>query len=105
MPANATRPTSTALAIARRRKYSAMSGRWSRLASNARYTAARYAQTPTAGIPPMMDVGLIQLDQGSPALPPDGTRPDAMAPATAPMQNGTSTDDEANAAPKFRCDE
>ena len=26
----------------------------------------------------------------------------AMAPATAPMQNGTSTDETANAAPKLR---
>ena len=50
----------------------------------------------------MIEVGLIQLDHGSPALPPDGTRPEAMAPAIAPMQNGTSTDDDANAAPKLR---
>src|SRR5262245_9779743 len=49
-----------------------------------------------------MDVALIQLDHGSPALPPAGTRPDAIAPATAPMQYGTKTDDNANAAPKFR---
>ena len=35
-------------------------------------------------------------------MPPAGTRPDAIAPATAPRQNGTSTDDAANAAPKFR---
>src|SRR3954453_237212 len=49
-----------------------------------------------------MDVGLTQLDQGSPALPPAGTRPEAIAPATAPMQNGTITDDDANAAPKLR---
>ena len=28
-----------------------------------------------------MDVGLIQLDHGSPALPPAGTRPEAIAPA------------------------
>ena len=47
-------------------------------------------------------MGLIQLDHGSPALPPAGTRPDAIAPATAPMQYGTSTDDVANAAPKLR---
>ena len=47
-------------------------------------------------------MGLIQLDHGSPALPPAGTRPDAIAPATAPMQNGTITDDDANAAPKLR---
>ena len=47
-------------------------------------------------------MGLTQLLHGSPALPLGGTRPDAMAPATAPMQNGTSTDDVANAAPKLR---
>ena len=55
----------------------------------------------TASTPPRIDVGLTQLDHGSPALPPAGTRPDAIAPATAPMQYGTSTDDDANAAPKF----
>src|SRR6478672_10895764 len=66
------------------------------------YTADRYAHTATASRPPTMDVGLIQLDHGSPALPPEGTRSDAIAPATAPMQNGTSTDDIANAAPKLR---
>src|SRR4051794_17509758 len=49
-----------------------------------------------------MDVGLIQLETGSPALPPAGTRPDAMPPATAPMQYGTSTDDDANTAPRAR---
>jgi hypothetical protein len=48
---------------------------------------------------------LSQLDQGSPAIPPAGTRPDATAPAAAPRQNGTRTDETANAAPKFRCDE
>src|SRR3954469_25347664 len=49
-----------------------------------------------------MDVALSQLSHGSPAVPPAGTRPDAIAPATAPIQNGTSTDDAANAAPKLR---
>ncbi len=47
-------------------------------------------------------MGLIQLPHGSPAFPPAGTWPDAIAPATAPMQNGTTTDEIANAAPKFR---
>src|SRR4051812_34187045 len=56
----------------------------------------------TARTPPRIAVGLIQLSHGSPALPPDGTRPEAIAPATAPMQNGTSTDESANAAPKLR---
>src|SRR3954469_9367843 len=49
-----------------------------------------------------MDVALSQLSHGSPAFPPAGTRPDAIAPATAPMQKGTSTDDSAKAAPKLR---
>ncbi len=56
----------------------------------------------TASTPPRIDVGLTQLDHGSPAFPPAGTRPDAMAPATAPMQYGTISDDTANAAPKLR---
>jgi len=56
----------------------------------------------TARTPPRIDVGLIQLVQGSPASPPAGTRPDAMAPATVPMKNGTSTDEMAKAAPKLR---
>src|SRR5215510_1531789 len=60
------------------------------------------AHTTTASSPPSTDVGLIQLDTGSPALPPAGTRPDAIAPAMAPMQYGTSTDDVANATPKLR---
>src|SRR5262252_276978 len=56
----------------------------------------------TAKTPPRIEVGFTQLDHGSPALPPAGTRPDAMAPATAPMQYGTSTEENANAAPKLR---
>ena len=47
-------------------------------------------------------MGLTQLDQGSPASPPAGTRPEATAPATAPKQYGTRTEAEANAAPKLR---
>ena len=45
---------------------------------------------------------MIQLVHGSPATPPAGTRPDAIAPTTAPMQYGTITDESANAAPKLR---
>ena len=48
---------------------------------------------------------MIQLDHGSPALPPAGTRPDAIAPATAPMQNGTITEEIAKIAPNTRCSE
>ena len=53
----------------------------------------------------MADVGpqlIAQLLQGSPATPPAGIRPLAIAPTTAPRQNGTITDEDANAAPKFR---
>src|SRR3954471_2189333 len=89
-------------AIARRRKYSCMCASPRRFESAVRYTADKYAQTVTASTPPTMEVALIQLDHGSPALPPLGTRPDAIAPATVPRQNGTSTDDAANAAPKLR---
>src|SRR3954447_12597391 len=49
-----------------------------------------------------MEVGFTQLVQGSPALPPDGTRPDAMLPTTAPKQYGTRTEETAKAAPKVR---
>ncbi len=45
---------------------------------------------------------MTQLSHGSPALPPDGTRPEAMPPTTAPRQYGTSTDETAKAAPKLR---
>ena len=79
-----------------------MCGSSRRFESNVRYTAERYAHTVTASTPPTIEVGLIQLDHGSPASPPLGTRPDAIAPATVPRQNGTSTDDDANAAPKLR---
>src|SRR5437763_13843268 len=82
-----------------------MSARPRRLASATRYTEASEAQTVTARMPPRIDVGLIQLRHGSPAVEPAGTRPDAMAPAVAPMQYGTRTDENANAAPKLRCDE
>ncbi len=61
-----------------------------------------YAIVVRASTPPNTDVGLTQLDHGSPASPPAGTRPDAIPPATAPMQYGTSTDDSAKAAPKLR---
>src|SRR3954468_11492954 len=102
IPANATTPATTAATTARRRKYSTISSSASRRASHTRYTDARYATITTAITPPRMDVGLIQLLRGSPATPPAGIRPDAIAPTTAPMQNGTITDDDANAAPKFR---
>ena len=60
-------------------------------------TAARYATATTASTPPSTEVGFIQLSTGSPASPPAGTRPVAMAPATAPKQNGTNSDPTANA--------
>ena len=73
-----------------------------RRASHTRYTDARYAAITTAITPPRIEVGLIQLPHGSPATPPAGILPDAIAPTTAPRQYGTSTDDAAKAAPKFR---
>src|SRR3954447_19986720 len=102
MPTAAISPATTDAMIARRRKYSASSGSPSRRASHTRYTADKYAHTAIARSPPTIDVGLIQLVTGSPASPPAGTRPEAIAPATDPMQYGTSTDDNANAAPKLR---
>ena len=45
---------------------------------------------------------MTQLSHGSPALPPAGTRPEAMLPTTAPRQYGTRTDETAKAAPKLR---
>src|SRR3954463_9827026 len=50
----------------------------------------------------MIEVGLTQLSHGSPATPPEGTRSEATAPSAAPRQYGTSTEETANAAPKFR---
>src|SRR5687768_6161057 len=49
-----------------------------------------------------MEVGLTQVSQGSPAFPPDGTRPDAMPPTIAPRQYGTRIEEIAKAAPKLR---
>src|SRR3954447_8694934 len=91
-----------AVAMARTRKWCALPASASRRASETRYTADRYAHTLTARTPPTADVGLIQLAHRSPAWPPAGTRPDAIPPATAPKQYGTSTDDDAKAAPKMR---
>ncbi len=45
---------------------------------------------------------MTQLSTGSPAFPPDGTRPEAMAPTTVPRKYGTSTDESAKTAPKLR---
>ncbi len=99
MPRTATSPDTTAAATARTRKYSTIAGCPSRSASAIRYTDARNAHTATAITPPSTDVGFTQLVNQSPASPPLGTRPDAIAPATAPMQYGTSTDEAANIAP------
>src|SRR4051794_17528654 len=105
MPARPAHPATSAAPTARRRKYSIRSGCSARAASRTRYTAARYAHTVTAITPPTIEVEFTQLDHGSPALPPAGTRPDAIAPATAPMQYGTRIDEDANAAPKLRRDD
>src|SRR5215211_5629270 len=102
IPTKAAPPATTADPTARRRKYSTMSVLWRRRASHTRYVEARKAHIVTARTPPTIDVGLIQLDHGSPASPPAGTRPEAMAPATVPMKNGTNTEEMAKAAPKLR---
>src|SRR5206468_1756860 len=60
-------------------------------------TTAATASTPTT-----TEVGFTQLLTGSPALPPAGTFPAAIPPATAPMQYGTSSEDKANTRPKLR---
>src|SRR6185369_6056563 len=88
--------------MARFRKYSTIWSSARRPASQTRYTDARYAAMTTAMTPPRIEVGLIQLLHGSPATPPAGMRPEAIAPTTAPIQNGTITDADANAAPKLR---
>ena len=74
---------------ARRRKYSTIARR-SEPAGVPHEVHRREvrARRSTASTPPRIDVGLTQLDHGSPALPPAGTRPEAIAPATAPMQYG-----------------
>jgi hypothetical protein len=41
-----------------------------------------------------METGFTQLVTGSPFALPIGTRPEATAPATVPMKNGVSTDEE-----------
>src|SRR4051812_20657564 len=74
----------------------------SRRASQTRKTAATYAARQTASTPMTTEVALTQLCHGSPASPPAGTRPDTTAPTTVPRQYGTSPEDSANAAPKFR---
>src|SRR3954467_5343359 len=55
-----------------------------------------------ASTPPNAEVGFSQLSNGSP-LPAEGTRPGAIAPATAPKKTGVTTEDAANAAPAARC--
>src|SRR5213595_377306 len=78
-----------------------MSGRCRRRLSATRNTAARYAQTTTASVPPSIDVGSTQLDTARDA-PFVGTRPEATPPATAPKKNGVTTDESAKAAPYVR---
>ena len=96
MPAKATTPATTAAPTARRRKYSTIA-----------------SSSSAAGVPHEVDGGQEGADadgqhaaedrggvdpavHGSPAFPPAGTRPDAMAPAIAPKQYGTITDEMAN---------
>src|SRR4051794_31980638 len=50
-----------------------------------------------------MDDGPVHAVHTFPAWPPGGTRPATIPPTIAPRQNGTTTDEIANAAPKSRC--
>ncbi len=50
----------------------------------------------TNSTPIKIETGFSQLDHGSPAALPTGTRPDAIAPTTVPMKNGVITDEAAN---------
>ena len=59
-------------------------------------TAARYAPVATNRTPTRIETGFSQLDQGSPAALPGGTRPEAIAPTTVPMKNGVITEEAAN---------
>ena len=96
-PPTATAPASTPLTSARRRKAATAASSPTRTASAASCTAARYAPSTTASTPTRIEVGLSQLLHWSPP-PPGGTRPDAIAPTTAPSANGVKTDDSPNTA-------
>ena len=50
----------------------------------------------TKRTPISIETGFSQLDHGSPAALPTGTRPEAIAPTTVPMKNGVITDEAAN---------
>ena len=72
-----------------------------RWASAVRKTPARNEQVRTAITPPKNDVGVSQDDHRSPR-PCAGTRPEAIAPATAPRKNGVTTEEAAKTTPKNR---
>jgi hypothetical protein len=72
------------------------------VASAARKTAARNAAASTASRPSAIEVGFSHESSAEPAALPTGTRPEPIAPAAAPRQNGVSTDATANAAPSTR---
>ena len=65
----------------------------SRPASRTRKKAARYARQAHGEHAAEDRGGVDPAVHGSPALPPAGTRPEAMPPTTAPRQKGTSTDE------------
>ena len=56
----------------------------------------------TASVPPSTPIGFSQLVTGAPAALPTGTRPEAMAPATAPRKNGVTSDERAKDPPYNR---
>src|SRR3954463_13444025 len=98
MPATASAPVTSAAPSARSVKYRSRSAAPARRASLTRNTADRYADVATNSAPTTSDTGLSQLDTGSPAALPTGTRSDAIAPTTVPMKNGVSSDE----SPKMR---
>src|SRR6202165_5712811 len=92
------RPVTIPTASVRSRNRSASPVIPARAASAVRNTPARNAHVVTARQPPTSDVGLIHEPIRLP-YPPAGTRPEAIAPATAPRKNGVISDDPAKIAP------
>lgn len=70
---------------------------WARSASAVKKTPASRTQVPTATTPPTSEVGISQDPHRSPRYS-NGTRPEAMEPATVPRKNGVISDEPANTA-------
>jgi hypothetical protein len=77
------------------RNFRSSTGSPIRAASAQRKTAARYAAVATARTPIRSEVGLSQLENGSPAAFPTGTRSDAIPPTAAPSANGVRIEERA----------